>query len=151
MARSANFLERFRLAGTPGAAARAGVPADRVAELSAELAPVLAGLSGTVEEARRIRDQGATTAERIRQEGRERAASVVAQARRDAAAERSATAARAREQAERESRELLDGAMTEAEAVRRDGTAMVDAAVQRVLTAVRSSLAAGPAVDGDDR
>ena len=32
-----DFLSRFRPAGTPGAAARPGVPVDRVAEREAEL------------------------------------------------------------------------------------------------------------------
>lgn len=36
-----DFLDRFRPAGAPGAAGRAAVPADRSAELAAELMPVL--------------------------------------------------------------------------------------------------------------
>jgi hypothetical protein len=41
-----DFLGRFRPAGTPGAAARAGVPADPAGELAAEVGPVLALLDG---------------------------------------------------------------------------------------------------------
>jgi hypothetical protein len=41
-----DFLDRFRPAGTPGAAARAGVPADPAGELAAEVGPVLALLEG---------------------------------------------------------------------------------------------------------
>jgi hypothetical protein len=41
----ADFLRRFRPAGTPEAAARAGVPVDRAAEAAGELEPVLALLA----------------------------------------------------------------------------------------------------------
>jgi vacuolar-type H+-ATPase subunit H len=49
-----DFLERFRPAGAPGAAASAGVPADRSRELEAELGPVLALLEGVDAECARI-------------------------------------------------------------------------------------------------
>ena len=45
MARARDFLEWFRPSGTPGAAARPGVPADRLAERSAELESLLALLA----------------------------------------------------------------------------------------------------------
>ena len=45
MTRTRELLERFRPAGTPGAAGGRGVPVDRVAERSAELEPVLELLS----------------------------------------------------------------------------------------------------------
>src|SRR5512135_1507062 len=53
MADLRDFLARFRPAGTPGAA-RAGVPADRPAELEAEVGPVLALLAGTDAECGRL-------------------------------------------------------------------------------------------------
>ena len=55
MPRPRDLLQRFRLAGTPGAPAAPGVPADRVAEVSAELEPVLARLAAAEQEAERLR------------------------------------------------------------------------------------------------
>ncbi|TDD40841.1 DivIVA domain-containing protein [Saccharopolyspora elongata] len=74
------FFERFRPAGTPGAAARPGVPVDRVAEASAELAPVFALLEDAEVEARQVRANGREESARIRQEARERAEAIVADA-----------------------------------------------------------------------
>jgi vacuolar-type H+-ATPase subunit H len=48
------FLERFRPAGAPGAAGRAGVPADLARELAVEVEPVLALLDGTYAECEQI-------------------------------------------------------------------------------------------------
>jgi hypothetical protein len=55
MARARDFVERFRPSGPPGAAARPGVPADRQAERSAELEPLLALLAETEAEVAHIR------------------------------------------------------------------------------------------------
>ncbi|MGH3462272.1 MAG: hypothetical protein ACRDP9_12430, partial [Kribbellaceae bacterium] len=88
MARTRDFLERFRPAGTPGAAAIAGVPADRVAELSAELAQVFDALADTEEEAARIRRDAAAEAERRQDRARQRARGLVAEAGREAALHR---------------------------------------------------------------
>ena len=51
MATLRDYVRRFRPAGAPGAAAPAGVPADRGAELDAELAGVFEELRGASEEA----------------------------------------------------------------------------------------------------
>ena len=66
MPRSRDILQRFRSAGTPGAATATGVPADRVAELSAELEPVLAQLVSVQQEVSRIRADAHNEAERRR-------------------------------------------------------------------------------------
>jgi len=60
-----DFLTRFRPAGSPGAAARVGVPADRSGELEAEVAPVLARLAGTEAERERLITQAQREAEQI--------------------------------------------------------------------------------------
>jgi hypothetical protein len=60
-----DFLTRFRPAGSPGAAARAGVPADRSGELEAEVAPVLARLDDTEAEHERLIAQARREAEQI--------------------------------------------------------------------------------------
>lgn len=73
-----DFLDRFRPAGAPGAATRAGVPADRVAELSAELDPVLAMLAATDAQCARIVAEAGREASRIAGAARERAVRIAA-------------------------------------------------------------------------
>ncbi len=143
MARSRNILERFRPAGTPGAAAKPGVPADRVAELSAELEPVLALLDDAVQEARGVRAEGRRRAELVRRRAEERAHALLAQARRDAEAERSAAAVRVTEQAEAEAAAELAAAQQQAEEVRRRGAELMPGYVDRVLDALREELIPG--------
>ncbi|MFZ5869263.1 MAG: hypothetical protein ACOYXW_01825 [Actinomycetota bacterium] len=140
MARSRSLLERFRPAGTPGAAAKPGVPADRVAELSAELEPVLALLADSVDEASSIRAAARRDAERIRREAAERAQALVAQARRDAEAERAEAAARMAERAEAESAQAVTAAEDEAAAVRRRGAERMSEYVDRVLAELRHDI-----------
>lgn len=144
MARSRNLLERFRPAGTPGAAAKPGVPADRVAELSAELEPVLTLLDDTVREARAIRAQAHQRAEQVRRRAEDRSRALLAEARRDAEAERSAAAVRVTEKAESEAAASLAAAEQEAEEIRRRGTELMPVYVDRVLDALRKELAPGP-------
>ena len=62
-----DFLERFRPAGTPGAAAQGGVPADRIADTAAELEPVFMMLDDVHAEAARIRRCAVEHADAIRQ------------------------------------------------------------------------------------
>jgi hypothetical protein len=80
MVRFRDFLARFRPTGTPGAPT-AGVPADRAAELAAELAQPLGGLARTEAEAAAIRAAGTEEAERVRQEAARNAARIVELAR----------------------------------------------------------------------
>ena len=84
MAQWRNFLERFRPAGTPGAAARPGVPADRSADAAAELTPLLMLLDDVQDEAQRIRADAAARADEICRAARRQAEQIVAQARRGA-------------------------------------------------------------------
>lgn len=140
MARSRNLLERFRPAGTPGAAAKPGVPADHTAELASELEPVLARLRESVEEADAIRAQGAAEAQRIRHEGTERARAVTAQGRRDAEVDRAEAALHVTERADRESAETLAAAQQEAAAVRLRGQELLPEYADRVLATVRGWL-----------
>lgn len=139
MARSRGILERFRPAGTPGAAAKSGVPADHVAEAAAELAPVLELLSGTLDEAQKLRADAKAEAERVRREGRDKALAVVSEARRDAESERAEAAARVTAQADRESADTLAAAEQQAAEVRRRGSELVPARVEQVLATVRAS------------
>jgi hypothetical protein len=91
-----DFLERFRPAGTPGAAARPGVPADRSADAAAELTPLLVLLDDTQDEAQRIRREAADRAEEIRRAAQRQANQIVARARAEAEVVRAQTEAKAR-------------------------------------------------------
>jgi cell division septum initiation protein DivIVA len=75
-----DFLDRFRPAGAPGAAALAGVPADRGAELADELSPVLGLLDETYRECARIVARAEDEAARITAAARGQAATVAADA-----------------------------------------------------------------------
>ena len=75
-----DFLDRFRPAGAPGSAARAGVPADRARELADELDPVLALLDDTHAECQRIIAGAGQEAERIMAAARSEAGRIAADA-----------------------------------------------------------------------
>ncbi len=79
-----NFLDRFRPAGTPGAAGRPGIPADRSADAAAELTAVLALLDDAQEEAARTRQVAVDRGQEIRRAAHRQAAELVAKARDDA-------------------------------------------------------------------
>jgi hypothetical protein len=72
MAWPPEFLRRFRPAGTPGAAARAGVPVDRAAEAAGELAPVLALLADVESATAEIREGARLDAMELRDQARAR-------------------------------------------------------------------------------
>jgi hypothetical protein len=84
------LLNRFRPAGTPGAPGGAAVPADRVAELAAELAPVFEALTAARAEADAIRAASVTQAGTRRAETAATVASILAAAHRATDAERAA-------------------------------------------------------------
>ncbi len=140
MPRSRDILQRFRLAGTPGAASAAGVPADRVAEIAAELAPVIARVADAQTEADRIRAEAAHDAERRRAEALRRAGDLVASAHREAAAERADAALRVRRQVEAEGARTQAAGADDAAAVRRRATERLPGYVDRVTREIRASL-----------
>lgn len=143
MLRSRDILQRFRPAGTPGAASSGGVPADRVAEASAELEPVLALLSAVQDEATRLRTDAATEAGRRRQVAAERASAAVLAAHRQAAAERADAALRVSRQAEAEVAAGLADAERTATALRDRAAGLMPAYRDRVLASVRDRLRGG--------
>jgi hypothetical protein len=112
------FLDRFRPAGTPGAAARSGVPADRSRRLAAEVGPVLALLAEADAESARIVEQARRDAEQVMAAAGAEAAAIAADAGHRAQA--------AREAAERQ---VLGAA--------RDETAGAVAAATRQAAAIR--------------
>ncbi|HUL24620.1 MAG TPA: hypothetical protein VLW44_02475 [Streptosporangiaceae bacterium] len=86
MTQARDFLDRFRPAGAPGSAARAGVPADRARELAAEVEPVLALLDDTHAECEQIIEAARQEAGRIMVEARAAVARVGQEAGRNARA-----------------------------------------------------------------
>jgi vacuolar-type H+-ATPase subunit H len=129
-----DFLSRFRPAGSPGPAARAGVPADRSRELEAELSPVLAAIDGTDADRKRIIAQARRDAEQIVADARAEAAVIAADAAQRAEA--------AREEAVRQ---VMDGAEDEAASAVAD--AMRQAARTRQLAEARMPALVSHAVD----
>lgn len=115
-----DFLARFRPAGSPGAASRVGVAADRARELSAELAPVLALLAPTHRECKRIVAKAERDAGQIMQDARERAAAMAAEAGRRAEAVRAATAEETAAAARGEAGRAVRDAVRRAQQPRRD-------------------------------
>ncbi|SDZ18043.1 V/A-type H+-transporting ATPase subunit E [Saccharopolyspora shandongensis] len=119
---------------------RPGVPVDRVAEASAELAPVFALLEDAEAEAQRVRANGREETARIRQQARERAEAIVADANARAGAVRADVVAEAWRTVEREA-ELVARSADEAAARLRERAreripSLVDRAVSAALVAL---------------
>jgi vacuolar-type H+-ATPase subunit H len=102
-----DFLMRFRPAGSPGPAAPTGVPADRSADLAAELDPVLSRLGQAETEAQQIREAAAQLAEQNRRAAADKAEEIVRLARIRAREVRTESAAHAYGLAKTEAAECL--------------------------------------------
>jgi hypothetical protein len=137
-----DILDRFRPAGTPGAATAAGVPADRRESAAAELEPVFAALAETVARCAAVRREAAAKAEHDRHEAAERAHAILARAHAGAEAERASAAAALRQDAELSASEGLRRAMARAEEIRRAGGARLPDLVERALDRVRADIRA---------
>ena len=135
-----NFLERFRPAGSPGAAAAVGVPADRPSELAVELEPVFGELSGVEAQARRIREQASFDADQICCEAKEKAHILVESARKEIEDVRAAAMASAGERAQQVSQAALAAADLDAAAVRSRASDRLPAYVDRALDLARNVL-----------
>jgi len=136
-----DFLERLRPSGTPGAATVSAVPADRVGERSAELEPVLARLQAVQAQAAVIRDRAEVVAQQRKDAAAEEARAIVATAHREAEAERQSATATTRARAESESRDLLADAAREASAVTQTASTRQSSFADRVLTRARGDIA----------
>jgi flagellar biosynthesis/type III secretory pathway protein FliH len=127
-----SFLERFRPAGAPGAAA-AAVPADRRVELAAELEPVFAMLTEAENGRRLLLERAEQEARQIRAGGRAQAAALVSKARTGAETERTTAAARIQEAGAARDAGLINDARKEAAAIRRRAaTRLPDLAAEAV-------------------
>ncbi len=139
-----DFLTPFRPAGSPGAAERAGVPADRAGELEAEVAPVLALLADTEAERERLITQARRDAEAIVAAAQSAAATIAADAAQRAEtvreqAERQVMSA-AREQAAR----TVEDARQQAAQTRELARQRMPALVSRVVGTIRQLQAEDP-------
>ncbi len=137
-----DILERWRPSATPGPPTAAGVPADRVAERSAELEAVLSLLTEAQAEADRIRSDAAAEADRRRAAGHERARALIAEAHRTARSERSAAAAAAEAAGAAAADEIRDRATQESLATLARARARQPALVAAVAARAREELAA---------
>ncbi len=137
---SRGFLDRFRASGTPGAAAGAGVPADRVAERNAELAGVFERLAPVEARAHRIRAAALERADERRGAATAQHQRILAAARRDAEAERRDAAARVTALAQEETRAALAAADREAESISAHAEQAIPPMADEVLARVAERL-----------
>lgn len=146
-----DFLNRFRPAGAPGAATRAGVPADREAELSAELGPVLAMLEGADAECVRLAAEARREADRTVADAREEAASISAYSARQAEEARAEAAAEVLASARESARQAERAAVAQAGLRPRPDEAAVQALIRDAVAMVRAASLAGPGGTGPGR
>ena len=142
MPRVRDFLYRFRPAGAPGAAAEAGVPTDRTAELTAELEPLFASLAQTEGECTDLRDRARADAAAIRGQQADLARGVISAAEARTAAERAAAAATVQQRAESQAADLIAAAGREAAAVRQRATSRMPRFVAEAVGHLATELAA---------
>jgi hypothetical protein len=136
-----DMLERFRPAGTPGAASTVGVPADRRNAVAAELEPVFAALSDVVRQCEAVRGEAREAAARLATGSGEQAGALLAGARRDAPAERAAAAARRQDDAAEELARIGTQAKTAAQEEYARAQRRLPALVERIAAVVRADLA----------
>jgi hypothetical protein len=141
MPRARDFLARFRPVGTPGAAAAAGVPADRMVEAAAELEPLFAMLADTEAKAESIHTSADQRIAENHELAAERAIEVLAQARLRADAERADASAKARAVADQQAAQELAVAEDEAARIQESANELMDAQVAEIVAAVRERLA----------
>ncbi|MHB1504743.1 MAG: hypothetical protein ACYCTL_12130 [Acidimicrobiales bacterium] len=117
MATVAELLRRFRFSGVPGAPVSAGVPSNRLDQVHAELAGVLASLQGIVGAADQVRAAAEQGAERKRSEGAAEAKAILAEASSLAAAAMKDAEGLVRSKAMVESAALVEQARAEADRI----------------------------------
>jgi len=132
-----DFLTRFRPAGSPGAAARAGVPADRSGELEAEVAPVLARLDDTEAERERLIAQARRDAEQIVAAARTAADAITADAARRADAVREQAAQQILAAARKQAAMTTQAAAEQAAQIRELARQRTPALASRVVGTIR--------------
>jgi flagellar biosynthesis/type III secretory pathway protein FliH len=135
-----DFLERFRPAGSPGAAAQGGVPADRIGDSAAELAPVFMMLDDVRSQATRVRRCAIEQAEIIRRDAGRRAAEIATAAESQAQMARAAEFERARKLTAAEGTRSATERTRELDELRARVEARMPDYIDRVLAAVATLL-----------
>ncbi len=137
-----DLLERWRPSATPGAPSAAGVPADRVAERSAELEVVLTRLEDVQAEADRIRSDAVAEAARRRAAAHEQGQALVNEAHRRAKAERSAAAAAAHAAGQESAQQIMESAHNEALAMAARARTREPGLLTRIVAQAREEILA---------
>lgn len=137
-----DLLERWRPSAAPGAPSAAGVPADRVAERSAELEPVLGLLADVQAEVDRIRSDTVAEAARRRAAAHEQSRALIREAQRQAHAERSAAAAAAQAAGKESATRILAQAHRDSRSIAERSQARESTLVEQVLGQARDEIAA---------
>lgn len=133
----AQFLQRFRFHGVPGAPAGAAVPlANRSDLLERELSPVFAALDDAQARAAALVDAARRDAARICREGVEAAAATLASARQREPGARNEAVAAVIGEAEAEGHVLVTEATREAEETKLRAEARLGALVREVVESV---------------
>ena len=139
-----DFLTRFRPAGSPGAAERAGVPADHAGELESEVAPVLALLADIEAERGRLITQARRDAEQIVTDAQSAAAAIAADAAQHAEAVREQAARRVMTAAREQAAWTVSEARQQAAQTRELARQRMPALVSRVVGMIRQLGAEDP-------
>ena len=142
MASARDLLERFRPAGTPGAAAPAGVPYDRAAALEDELRPVLDLLAPVEAQCVALLDEAGARAGSLRDDAGARAAASVSQGRLRAEEARAGAAESRRRISDEEGAAELEQATRAADELGALARRRLPGLTARVVAAVRSELTA---------
>lgn len=141
---------RFRPAGPPGQAAPGRVPADRSAELAAELQPPLSLLEQTEAETSSIREQATADAASRLREAEQQAGQIVAEARAHALQARAEATDLVVRAAQAEAAQLLAAAERAATVERHRAEAQMPALVELVLEMVMEDIR-GPGIADPQR
>ena len=139
-----DFLTRFRPAGSPGAAERAGVPADRASELESEVAPVLALLADIEAERERLITQARRDAEQIVTDTQSAAAAIAADAARRAGTVREQAARQVMTAAREQAFRTVSDARQQAAQTHALARQRMPALVSRVVDMIRQLEAEDP-------
>lgn len=135
-----DVLRRWRPAGAPGAAARAGVPDDRAGAPDRELTGVFGALEPVRAECRAIRDAATRKARRTADRAQEQAEAILADARAAALAERRNVTAASRARGDAEQAAIIADAERQAARIRQRAAERMPAMVAEAVELVRKEL-----------
>jgi len=145
-----DFLRRFRFHVVPGAPAAVPAPADRAGELEAEVAPVFAALEETQRRAAAIIAESERDAAADRASAVEHGQRLLAVARAGSAAARADAAGQRLADADRERERLLADGRVEADRIARVAAERMPALIDDVVRRVLAQAKAPPAPDAGE-